>query len=110
MLQFQFRDDAFGDRFELAALDLPRLAHGYALQRLDTDLLFDQTSGNFQPIRTPEIKVIFSSFDSAYQTAAAWVSTHCATPTDHKIAIVPIGYDDFLKRHILIYGVLSSTP
>lgn len=110
MGQFEFSADAFGDRFTLSQLNLPRNAQGYALQILDTDKLFDQNSGDFLPIRTTTLNALFSSFDAAYQAAAIWVEQHGESPVDHRIAIVPASYDVILQRHILIYGVLCSTP
>ena len=41
MPPFQFAADAFGDRFALADLPLPRPPRGYAVQMLDTDTLLD---------------------------------------------------------------------
>ncbi len=110
MTAMAFNSDSFGDRFTLSELSLPRQAHGYALQKLDTDQLFDQLTGNFLPIRTPALKALFPSFDSAHEAASAWVSMHCQDPNDHRIAIVPASFDDTLKRHVLIYGVLCSQP
>jgi hypothetical protein len=102
--------DSFGDRFTLSELSLPRQAHGYALQKLDTDQLFDQLTGNFLPIRTPALKALFPSFDSAHEAASAWVCKHCQNLDDHRIAIVPASFGGTLKRHVLIYGVLCSQP
>jgi hypothetical protein len=31
-------------------------------------------------------------------------------PDAHRLAIVPVGYDDLLQRHVLIYGVLCGQP
>ena len=110
MPEFVFSADAFGDRFTLSQLSLPRKAQGYALQILDTDKLFDQNSGDFLPIRTTTLNALFSSFDAAYQAAALWVGKHGENSADHRIAIVPAGYDEILQRHVLIYGVLCSAP
>ena len=45
MQRSEFSADAFGDRFNLADLPLPRPARGYAVQMLDTDTLLDRASG-----------------------------------------------------------------
>lgn len=103
-----FPADAFGDRFELAQLPLPRPPAGYAVQMLDTDRLLDRTSGEFLPVRSAQLKGLFSSFDDAYDAAKNWVTTH--NMEDHALAIVPAGYDNVLERHILIYGVLCRRP
>lgn len=110
MSEFALNADTFGDRFTLSQLSLPREAQGYALQILDTDRIFDQITGNFLPIRTPALKALFSSFELAHAAASAWTNQHCPPPEDHRIAIVPASYDDFFQRHVLIHGVLCSTP
>lgn len=102
--------DAFGDRFDLAALPLPRRPAGYAVQRLDTDCLLDRTTGELLPVRTPTLNALFDSFDDAYSAARGWVDTHCPEPEEHHLAIVPAGYDSLLERHVLIYGVLCGQP
>jgi hypothetical protein len=53
---------------------------------------------------------LFPSFDAAFQAAAIWVGKHGENPADHRIAIVPACYDQTLQRHVLIYGVLCSSP
>jgi len=106
----QLSPDAFGDRFELSTLPLPRAPAGYAVQRLDTDLLLDRPSGRLLPIRTPGLDGIFASFDDAYGAAEQWVTQHCDSPTEHHLAIVPAGYDPVFERPILIYGVLCGQP
>ena len=110
MLPFTFSSDAFGDRFALADLPLPRPARGYAVQMLDTDTLLDRSSGNFLPVRASELDGLFPNFDDAYIAASHWVETHCKSPLEHRLAIVPAGYDDVLRRHVLIYGVLCGQP
>ena len=110
MHRFTFCADAFGDRFTLADLPLPRPARGYAVQMLDTDTLLDRASGNFLPVRAPELGGLFASFDDAYNAACLWVEAHCESPQDHRLAIVPAGFDDVLQRHVLIYGVLCGQP
>jgi len=105
-----FRADAFGDRFNLADLPLPRPARGYAVQMLDTDTLLDRTSGHFLPVRSVELDGLFASFDDAFAAACRWVEAHCSTPEDHRLAIVPAGFDEVRQRHILIYGVLCGQP
>lgn len=102
--------DAFGDRFSLDQLPLPRPPAGYAVQRLDTDTLLDRNSKRFLPVRSPELRGLFDSFDDAYEAARAWVQGNCPPPGDHRLAIVPAGFDDMLKRHVLIYGVLCAQP
>jgi len=110
MPEFAFSADAFGDHFPLSQLSSPRKAEGYALQILDTDKLFDQNSGDFLPIRTTTLNALFPSFDAAFEAAAIWVGKHGENPADHRIAIVPACYDQTLQRHVLIYGVLCSSP
>lgn len=103
-------DHAFGDRFDLNTLPLPRRAAGYAVQMLDTDTLLDRNTGDFLPVRAPHLDGLFSTFDDARFAATTWVDRHCPNPDEHKLAIVPAGFDPLLKRHILIYGVLCTTP
>ena len=110
MPQFQFAADAFGDRFALADLPLPRPPRGYAVQMLDTDTLLDRHSGAFLPVRAAALDGLFASFDDAHAAACRWVEAHCATPDAHDLAIVPASFDDALQRHILIYGVLRGRP
>ncbi len=110
MSRFQFSDDAFGDRFDLTRLPLRRPAAGYAVQMLDTDQLLDRTSGVFLPIRSPRLACLFASFDEAHANASKWVATHALVATDHKLAIIPAGFDEILERPILIYGVLCGQP
>jgi hypothetical protein len=105
-----FTPDAFGDRFELGALPLPRPPAGYAVQMLGTDKLLDRQSGDFLPVRSTTLHPLFESFDSAYSAARQWVETHNTAPDQHRLAIVPAGYDAMLERHILIYGVLCEHP
>jgi hypothetical protein len=103
-------DDAFGDRFDLDRLPLPRAARGYAVQLLDTDTLLDCVSGEFLPVRAPQLSALFPSFDAAHAAAAHWIAAHGKAPDNHALAIVPAGYDDTLQRHVLIYGVLCGQP
>lgn len=110
MAKHNLSADAFGDRFDLAALPLPREPAGYAVQMLDTDQLLDRQTGEFLPVRSSHLKPLFDCFDSAYTAAAAWVESHDENPDDHRLAIVPVSYDDILERHVLIYGVLCGTP
>ena len=105
-----FRADTFGDRFNLADLPLPRPARGYAVQMLDTDTLLDRTSGHFLPVRSVELDGLFASFDDAFAAACRWVEAHCSAPEDHRLAIVPAGFDEVRQRHVLIYGVLRGQP
>ncbi len=58
-----FAPDAFGDRFDLAALPLPRRAEGYAVQKLDTDTLLDRETFVFLPVRSANLRGLFASFD-----------------------------------------------
>lgn len=104
-----FAADAFGDRFDLARLPLPRPATGYAIQQLDTDTLLDRASGRFLAVRTPALQPVFASFDAAHAAASAWATEH-STPDEHRLAIIPVGYDPELERHVLIYGVLCGHP
>lgn len=105
-----FADDFFGDRFSLENLPLPRQARGYAVQMLDTDTLLDRMSGFFYPLRSAQLDGLFVTFDEAHAAASQWVSTHCNTPDEHRLAIVPASFDDELRRHVLIYGVLCGQP
>lgn len=102
--------DAFGDPFDLARLPLAREAAGYAVQRLDTDCLLDRSSGDFRPVRTRGMQPLFSRFEEAHAAASDWVIRHHPDNADHKLAIVPVGYDSLLERHVLIYGVLCGRP
>jgi hypothetical protein len=110
MPPFQFAADAFGDRFALADLPLARPPRGYAVQMLDTDTLLDRASGNFRPVRWPDLDGLFASFDDAFAAACRWVEVHCSAPEYHRLAIVPAGFDDIMQRHVLIYGVLCGRP
>ena len=105
-----FPPDAFGDRFDITALPLPRPPAGYAVQLLDTDQLLDRATGELAPVRSPQLDPLFASFDDAYDAARRWVDSHCSDPADHHLAIVPAGYDPLLERHVLIYGVLCTRP
>lgn len=108
MPHFEFAADAFGDRYDLAALPLPRPARGYGVQMLDTDRLLDRQTGVFLPVRAAALDGLFASFDEAHAAACCWVEAHCPTPEAHDLAIVPASYDDLMQRHILIYGVLRG--
>ena len=102
--------DTFGDRFELDALPLPRPPVGYAVQMLDTDKLLDRQSGDFLSVRSIVLQPLFESFDAAYTAAKQWVEKDGTDPDEHRLAIVPAGYDAILNRLILIYGVLGGQP
>lgn len=104
-----FAPDAFGDRFDLAALPLPRRAEGYAVQKLDTDTLLDRETGAFLPVRSAHLRALFASFDEAHLAAGNWVLSN-APHDDPKLAIVPASFDTLLQRHVLIYGVLCGQP
>lgn len=106
----QFSENAFGDRFHLDDLPLPRPARGYAVQMLDTDTLLDRNSGSFLAVRSAQLDGLFATFDEAYAAARHWVAVNCANADEHRLAIVPAGYDDRLQRHVLIYGVLCGQP
>ncbi len=110
MTQIRFPDDFFGDRFVLEALPLARQASGYAVQMLDTDHLLDKQAGEFLTMRTPKLQGLFCSFDEAHAAASCWVNKNCAAPEEHHLAIVPAYFDNELKRHVLIYGVLCGQP
>lgn len=105
-----FAENTFGDRFHLEDLPLPRPARGYAVQMLDTDTLLDRNSGNFLAVRSPELDGLFATFDDAYAAARRWVEGNCANADEHRLAIIPAGYDERLQRHVLIYGVLCGQP
>lgn len=105
-----FGADAFGDRFTLAGLPLPRPAGGYAVQMLDTDTLLDRASGRFLAVRSAELDGLFASFDEVFAAACRWVEAHCSAPEDHRLAIVPAAFDAVRQRHVLIYGVLCGQP
>lgn len=103
-------NDTFGDRFDLDALPLPRPPCGYAVQMLDTDTLLDQATDEFLPVRSNALHAAFTSFEEAHAAATRWVETHGLNADEHRLIIVPVGYDDILERHILIYGVLCDQP
>lgn len=103
-------EDAFGDRFNLEDLPLPRPGTGYAVQILDTDTLLDRASGNFLPVRAPALHALFDSFDAAYAAARAWLRQRHAGTDLPPLAIVPAHYDVEMQRHVLIYGVLTRLP
>lgn len=105
-----FPPDTFGDRFDLKALPLPRPPCGYAVQMLDTDTLLDRVSGDFLPVRSPALAAAFGSFDAAHAAACGWLARHRLGADEHRLIIVPVGYDELLERHILIYGVLCDHP
>ncbi len=102
--------NTFGDPFDISRLTLPRPAEGYAVQQLDSDLLLDQRSAEFLPVRSPELKAIFRSFDDAHHAAESWLTKQTGATDQHDLAIVPVSFDQRLQRHILIYGVLRRTP
>lgn len=108
MADFHLPADSFGDPFSLADLPLPRSPAGYAVQLLDTDQLLDRNTGRFLPVRSNALNPLYLSFEDAFDAAEAWVIAH--RPDDHRLAIVPVGYDEVLERHILIYGVLCAAP
>lgn len=110
MADFLIAPDAFGDPFELSKLNLPRPPSGYVVQRLDTDELLDRYLSEFFAIRSPQLDCLFETFDDAYVAASHWVKANCAQVDDHRLAIVPAGYDPKLERPFLIYGVLCSHP
>lgn len=102
--------DAFGDRFALEDLPLPRPGHGYAVQMLDTDTLLDRSSGKFLAVRDPALKALFASFDEAHGAARDWLREQGAGTDRYPLAIVPVSHDELLQRHVLIYGVLKRQP
>lgn len=110
MPSFPFSEDAFGHRFDLKQLPLPRPPGGYAVQLLDTDQLLDRLSGAFLPVRNAKLSGLFDTFDQACSAARHWVEAHGLKPDEHHLAIVPASFDDKLKRHVLIYGVLCGHP
>lgn len=105
-----FPPDSFGDPFIIEQLPLPRPAIAYGVQRLDTDTLLDPLSARLVPIRQASADCCFPSFAAAYQAASEWTRQHIPQNGEHQLAIVPLGYDPFLERLILIYGVLCSRP
>jgi hypothetical protein len=110
MFDVHYPADAFGDPFDLGGLPLPRPARGYGVQLLDTDLLLDTASGDFLPVRSPDLDAAHASFAAAHAAAARWAACHGMAADAHRLAIVPVGYDDLLQRHVLIYGVLCGQP
>lgn len=110
MLSHHLSEDAFGDPFDLADLPLARRASGYAVQRLDTDTLLDRCTGQFLPVRNTTLQALFDSFEAAREAARHWVANNEPASEDHGLAIVPAAYDEDLRRHILIYGVLCRRP
>lgn len=103
-------EDAFGDRFCVDRLPLPRAGAGYAVQMLDTDTLLDRASGNFLPVRNPALDGLFESFDQARTAARAWLRERNATLDRYPLAVVPALYDQTMDRHVLVYGVLTPAP
>lgn len=103
-------DDAFGDRFALENLSLPRAGSGYAVQMLDTDTLFDRRTGDFLAVRDAALQGLFDSFDSAHAAARTWLRERNATTDQYALAIVPAYYDNLMHRHVLVYGVLTRSP
>lgn len=110
MTGFKFPDDAFGDRFDLANLSLPRQAAGYAVQQLGTDTLLDRASKSFLSVRVPQLQGLFENFDEAHAAASDWLTGHGMNLQEHGLAIVPANFDPLLQRHVLIYGVLRGQP
>jgi len=102
--------DAFGDRFDLAALPLARPGTGYAVQLLDSDALLDRDTGTFLPVRNSTLNGLFPDFDSAYAAARQWLELNNSNTETHPLAIVPACKDAQLERHVLIYGVLTRSP
>lgn len=105
-----FPADAFGDRFVLEELPLPRPPAGYAVQILDTDTLLDKKTMRFLPVRTPDLQCLFATFDAAHAAASQWMNASGTDPDAHLLAIVPAGFDPVMGRHILIHGVLRGQP
>lgn len=105
-----FSADAFGDPFDIDALPLPRPAVGYGVQQLGTDTLLDPRQGRLVPVREAGLACRFAHFDAAHAAAAAWLQAQDTGADEHHLAIVPLGYDSFLERHVLIYGVLCGQP
>lgn len=103
-------EDAFGDSFSLEGLPLARPGTGYAVQLLDTDTLLDRESGQFRAVRDPALKGLFDSFESAHAAARAWLKEQNAGTDRFPLAIVPSLYDYEMRRHVLIYGVLTQSP
>ena len=110
MPDVHFPTDAFGDPFDLGSLPLPRPACGYGVQMLDTDRLLDTASGEFLPVRSTDLHAAHATFTEAHAAAARWASRAGMAPDAHRLAIVPVGYDHLLQRHVLIYGVLCDQP
>lgn len=102
--------DAFGDRFDLESLPLSRPGTGYAVQLLDTDMLLDQHTKTFMPVRSPTLSGLFQDFDSAFLAARTWLERNSKTTEEYPLAIVPACFDTQLERHVLIYGVLTREP
>lgn len=102
--------DAFGDRFDLSRLPLARPGTGYAVQKLDTDMLLDRRTGDFLPVRDAALDGLFESFDDAFAAAAEWICQQGVSPEDIPLAVVPAFRDHRLGRHVLIYGVLNRSP
>ena len=102
--------DTFGDPFSLEALPLPRPAIAYAIQHLGTDTLLDRQTGQFRPIRTPDLQPRFATFAEAFAAASNWLVAHDVAIDEHELSIVPLAYDPLLGRHVLIYGVLCGRP
>lgn len=109
-LSSAFDHDAFGDRFDLDQLPLARRGTGYAVQKLDTDTLLDRHTCTFLPVRNPALEGLYDSFDAAFLAAQNWMHSNGASLEEHPLAIVPAFFDEHLRRHVLIYGVLTQSP
>ena len=105
-----FPADAFGDPYDLNDLPLARPAVGYAVQWLGTDRLLDIATGQFLPVRSRHLQAAWASFAEAHAAAAAWSRRQATAGDLPPLAIIPVGYDALLERHVLIYGVLCAHP
>ncbi|MEY2632911.1 MAG: hypothetical protein RIR00_1565 [Pseudomonadota bacterium] len=104
------RLEDLGQPFDLHSLPLPRPAQGYAVQRLDTDTLLDRHQLQFLTVRDPQLDALFPSHREAAEAARQWLLREQRTTDDEHLAIVPAAHDPEFRRHVLIFGVLTSQP
>ncbi len=67
--------DAFGDRFDIERLPLPRPACGYAVQKLDTDQVLDRRTGHLKPLRSPGLDALFDSYMLAFSPSGEMIQS-----------------------------------
>lgn len=80
------------------------------MQLLDTDQLLDCNKLEFFPVRHIGLQALFARFCDAFSAAQTWAIRHGISEDEHRLAIVPVGFDPDRQRPILIYGVLETHP